>query len=64
LIAEYKFEKLSKSKTEALIKKLYGEDSEHLHRCQPQTLAEIYNLNKKKFASKKNSPSIGFNANR
>lgn len=65
LIAEYKFEKLSQDKTKALIQKLYGEDSEHLHRVQEMTLAQIYNLDKKKFKSRaKGSGKVGFSFNK
>lgn len=64
LIAEYKFEKLSKEKTSALIKKLYGGDSEHLYRVEPMTLAEIYNLDKKKFSTQKKTSGVGFFGNR
>jgi len=65
LIAEYKFEKLNPNKCLSLISKLYGEDSD-LHSDQkrspkPYTLAEVYNLNEKKFVTKKEKAKIGFN---
>lgn len=64
LIAEYKFEKLNAHKSSLLIKKLYGEDSQLYEEQQRDgkayTLAEIYNLNEKKFTTKKEKITIGF----
>lgn len=63
LIAEYRFLKLTAVKSTALIFKLYG-DSEvyNKQRTSPQayTLAEIYNLDQKKYTSTSNTPTIGF----
>lgn len=63
LIAEYKFEKLKKDKVKNLFSKLYKEDSEIYknYKGEELTLAEIYNMDKKKFLSKKNTVKIGFN---
>ena len=62
LIAEYKFEKLKKEKVTKLFKKLYGEESEILSKYtgEDMTLAEIYNMDQKKFLTKKKQETIGF----
>lgn len=63
LIAEYKFDNLSKNKSSSLIKKIYSAESEHYlnYDGQPKSLAEIYNLHTKKYATEKNKQeSIGF----
>lgn len=61
LIAEYRLEALSKEKTTALIKKIYGEDEELLKDVKEMTLAEIYNLKTASFKTEQPTrQAIGF----
>lgn len=62
LIAEYKFDRLKKDKVVELLKKLYGEESEVYknYKGEDLTLAEIYNMDQKKFLSLKKQETIGF----
>lgn len=59
LIAEYKFEKLSISKSNDLLKSLYGNEEEIVV-SKPMTLAEIYNYKEKMIISSNLEGTIGF----
>lgn len=59
LVAEYKFNKLNKLKTNNLIKQLYNINDTNY---DAMTLAEIYSLNETKFVHSKKKNGVGFTA--
>lgn len=58
LIAEYKFEKLSKDKSQKLLRKIYSD--ENITIKEPMTLAEIFNFKKKHYVNIESDNVIGF----